>query len=336
LSERVLLVGPIPPPTGGIAAHVAALARALGALGIGASVVDTRSRLRFASALGRAGLARDRIHVHVCGHNRRSYGVLAACLAASPARPALVTLHSGLVPRFLGELTRGARGTIAELLGRAGSVIAVSDAVAEAVEALGVPRPVVATPFIGHGLRPGRPPIRVAAARAAGQTVLAAAVAPGPEYGAPLLVAAFAKLAALLPEACLAVFGPGGADRDVARALAARGLGDRVLALGELQPVAALGALAACDALLRPTSVDGDAVTVREARALGRRVVASDAAPRPPGTTLFPSGDADALVAATRAALRAPSPPACTEDGLATLLRLYQLAGVACAASPDA
>jgi glycogen synthase len=344
MADGVLLIGPVPPPSGGIASHVAALQRALAGEGVPAPVVDPRQRLRLVGELSRAGLAAEPVHLHVCGHNRSSYGLLAACLAATPRLPAMVTLHSGLLPGYLEEVTATGRRTIAGLLERAAAVICVSAAVAEAVAALGVPTGhlEIISPFIAAGLRPGRPPVHVAAAGEAGETLLVAAVARGREYGIDVLVHGFARVAALRSSAMLVVFGPGGADRDVARRLEARGLGDRVLALGELDPHTALATLAAADVVLRPTLADGDAVTVREARALGRRVVASDVATRPPGTMVFPAGDSLALASATLRALERPPPPAEIDDGFGPLARVYarlgvaSLQGAACAASPAA
>jgi glycosyltransferase involved in cell wall biosynthesis len=47
--------------------------------------------------------------------------------------------------------------------------------------------------------------------------------------------------------------------------------------------------------VLRPTNTDGDALTVREALYLGKMVIASDVVKRPEGTTLFKNRDAVSL-----------------------------------------
>jgi len=337
MSEHVVLVGPIPPPTGGIATHVASLARALAEAGARATLVDSRQRLRLVGELSRAGLAGDIVHLHVCGHNRRSYGLLAACLAATPRRPAMVTLHSGLTPGYLEDVTATGRRTIAGLLGRASMVVSVSQRIASAVHGLGVRQVEVVSSYLGHAPRAGHPPVRVAAAHAAGSTLIAAAMAPGPEYGAEVLVHGFARIAAADPDATLVIFGPGGADRVIARRLDERGLGERVIALGELEAHEVQAVLGVADLVVRPTLADGDAITLREARALGRRAVASDVAARPPGTRLFPAGDTAAFAVAVLAALREPAPPAATQDGFAQLAAIYGrlgMEGIACAASP--
>lgn len=330
MAERIILVGPVPPPNGAIAVHVAALARALGAIGAAATVVDPRSRVRLVETLRRAAAARDCVHVHVSGATARSYGLLASCLATTPS---MITLHDARVPAFLDDLAGKARAIVAELLARASAVVAVSPEIADAVAELGVARPHVISPLLAPTLRAGWPPAHVAAA--AGAPLFAAAVGTARDESVSFLVAGFARLAAVYSGAVLAVFGPGG-DVEVARRLDDRGLGDRVLALGELDPPAALGTIAACDVLLQP-GLDGG---VREARALGRRVVASDARRRPAGTQLFPAGDVEGMVAAVRAALARPAAPAVTEDGFVALCDVYARLGAAevyaCAASPGA
>jgi glycosyltransferase involved in cell wall biosynthesis len=59
----------------------------------------------------------------------------------------------------------------------------------------------------------------------------------------------------------------------------------------------------ASDVFLRATNTDGDAVTVREALSMGVPVVASDASRRPEGAVLFESRNAVALTAAVRRVL---------------------------------
>ncbi len=66
------------------------------------------------------------------------------------------------------------------------------------------------------------------------------------------------------------------------------GLKDSVLFITRPLPEA-LPLWAASTVYLRPTSTDGDAVAVRESLSVGTPVVASDAAPRPAGTIVFPS-----------------------------------------------
>src|SRR5262245_16710192 len=91
--RRVLLVGAIPPPTGGVATHVQELARALGEAGAEVTVVDPRRRCRLLVELARA----DVVHLHTNGHNRGSWMLAALCAC----RRSLLTLHSGLAPAYI-------------------------------------------------------------------------------------------------------------------------------------------------------------------------------------------------------------------------------------------
>ena len=271
-------------------------------------IVPARGAVRFAAALAAVAVERRLVHVHTSGANPRSWAVAAAAARARlpGAPPALLTLHSGLCPAYLARADaprRTARATCAAF----GRVLAVSRAIADALQGCGVPMHLVRVlpAFVAGELVAGPPPRGFAALRAARAPLFAAALAPGPTYGEALLLGAFASLRARLPRAALVVFGPG----TECGASAAVGLVGGVLALGELDHSAALAVISGADVFVRPTRSDGDALSVREALALGRRVVASAIGHRPPGCMLFPSGDADALSARLAEAAALPAPP---------------------------
>ncbi|MGC3996224.1 MAG: glycosyltransferase [Anaeromyxobacter sp.] len=314
---RVALVGNWPPPQGGVAVHVAALARSLRARGAdvrvldlgegghaGPALVPARGARRLSLALAGVAAERRLVHLHTSGANLPSWCVaLAAGRARRPGAPrGVLTLHSGSLPAWL------AGSPARRLLARAacagfGTVVAVSEAIAAALREAGVPaaRLRVLEAFSPALLEPPAPPPGLAALRAAAAPLVAAAVLPGPVYGPDLLLPAFARLRARHPQAVLAVMGQGSQDPPFRGAPGVAGL-------GELAHAAALAVLAAADVFVRATRVDGDALTVREALALGCRVVASDVGHRPAGCLLFPPGDAVALGEALlrAAALRRP------------------------------
>lgn len=322
--HSLLLIGPVPPPSGGVATAIRTLGQAVARRGVPIEMIDpAKGRAAFARRAARARAGRALVHVHVCGHNVSSYGLVAAARLLSVGAPFVLTLHSGILPEYLGALARAGRAALRVLLERADRVVCVSAANQRAVAALGVDpaRLLVVSPFIADGLSLRDHPV------GAGST-LAAMVAPEVWYGASLLVDGFAAFAEHHSEARLVVFGAGGADREVARALAGRGLGDRVHARGELAHEDVLELLSRADVLVRPTLADGDSVTVREALALGCRVVASDAVARPAAARTFPVGDAEALAAALERALGEPPPPRDTSDGLAPMLALYSALGL--------
>ncbi len=322
----VVLIGPVAPPPGGVASSIAALAGALGRRGARVTVVDPRRRTTVVATLLRAAFRRAVVHLHLCGHNRRSFYLLAlARLLAGPA-PFVVTLHSGILPQYLGGLSRAARFAVRRLLLSVDRIACVSAATAEAVVALGVPREhvIVASPFIGEGLADAAP----TPYRRNGEILVSVMAAEPPAlYGLDLVRDAFPSVVRSRPAARLVVFGTGGADRALADELRERGFGDRVEAIGELEHDSVLALLRASDVFLRPTRADGDSMAVREALAVGCRVVASDAAVRPPGTVVFPAGDAAGFADGVDRALDTPRGAVRGDDGLATMVSLYRALG---------
>jgi hypothetical protein len=90
----------------------------------------------------------------------------------------------------------------------------------------------------------------------------------------------------------------------------------------------AAAALARSRVMIRPTTADGDSVAVREALALGAVVIATDAAPRPSGTIVVPTGDSEGLYSRVVTALRAPAERAAripsSDSCLKELERIYR------------
>jgi len=335
---RVALVGNWPRPYGGVAVHVAALAGALRARGVdvvvldighgdhrGAGVRPARGPLRYALALSAVAAEGRLVHVHTSGANLRSWLV---ALAAGRARRAgaprgVLTLHSGSAPAYLrGDGAR--RALAAAACTGYGAVVAVNGEIAEVLIRAGVDRSrvTVLPAFSKEVLEPPEPPATLAAFRSRHAPLLAAALAPGPIYGADLLAEAFRRLRRSFPGAGLAVFGAGTDGPPWT--------GPALLGLGEIGHSSALAVLAEADVFVRPTLADGDALTVREALALGCAVVASDVGHRPPGCLVFPARDVEALTArlAEAVAMGRQPAPAAAEGGFGTLLELYRgLAG---------
>lgn len=325
----LLLVGALPPPTGGVATHVNDLRAALFRTGVQISVVDPRDHLGLVRALATARARGDLVHLHTNGHNPRSWTLAALC---TMARPSVLTLHSGLAPEFM----RAHRLRVRAICRRYDAIVAVSPPIAAALDDCGVPseRVTVAPAFTPcRSALKLRPP-GVARARALHAPLLAATVVPAqPEYGADVLLDAFALVRARLPSAGLLVYGPGTRDPSWFGEIARRDLQRSIHLLGELDRARSLGTIAAADLFVRPTRADGDAVSVREALALGRPVVASAVGQRPSGTILFPAGDPGACAEMIFHALGnggqpAVIPSAPESDCLPTLFAIYGRWGV--------
>ncbi|MDB4970140.1 MAG: glycosyltransferase-like protein [Myxococcales bacterium] len=331
--RRVLIVGALPPPSGGVATHCRELARALEAAGLRVDLIDPRrvgpagrdGRPRLLARLALARLRREIVHVHTNGHNRGSWTVAALC-GLGHTGASILTLHSGLAPDYIRK-----HRTLARLVaGRYSAVVAVNEAIAAALTDAGVApsKIVVSAAFTPSSLAFRLSPPGLAQIRRAHPLLIACALAPGPEYGAAVMLDAFAAVRAREPRAGLVIYGPGTREPALAAAVRARGLGGAVHQLGEMARERALAIVAAADVFVRPTLADGDAISVREALALGRPAVASNVGARPPEAKLFPVGDSAACAEQIFQSLATRLPEyAHRVDCLPTLLDLYGRVG---------
>ena len=103
---KVLLVGPLPPPSGGISVHVMQTQRRLTAAGVTCCVLDpsrTPSKVTLLRRLMQYASQGWAIHLHTNGHNRKSWLMAFICgsIATAFRVPAHLTLHSGMVPDYL-------------------------------------------------------------------------------------------------------------------------------------------------------------------------------------------------------------------------------------------
>ncbi|HEY6910550.1 MAG TPA: glycosyltransferase family 4 protein [Myxococcales bacterium] len=291
-------------------------------------VVPAGGMARFSALLGAYAARGFRIHVHTGGANPRSWMLAQACAAAGRlSGGALITLHSGLMPAWLSNAPSRAALARAVLLQFA-RVVAVSEPIRDALARCGVDGVIVVPAFSREFVKPSAPPEGLEEIRAGARPLYCAMIAPRPEYGATILLDAFAQVRARLPEAALVLYGP--------QSESVRAAG--VHPFGELQRPQALALMAACDVFVRPTLADGDSVSVREALALGCRVVATAVGHRPPEVRLVPPGLsaplAEALVQVASGIAerqeRAQGAPAA--GGLQPILSLYGVEA-ACAAS---
>lgn len=139
---RVLLIGPCPPPHGGISVHVSGIQRQLIAAGVTCRVLDmslVRPGLRFAWIVLRHAIEGWTLHVHTNGHNVKSWLIALGCGLAGQSRGGcILTLHSGLVPGYLetAPLWRRRLATLACSLYR--QVICVSPEIRSALLSLGL------------------------------------------------------------------------------------------------------------------------------------------------------------------------------------------------------
>jgi glycogen(starch) synthase len=336
---KVLLVGPYPPPHGGISVHILEVRKHLRMAGIHCRVVNVDPRalespdyicvrggldlfFKLASYAARGWT----LHVHTNGHNRKSWLIaLTAGVAGMFGRRNVLTLHSGLVPEYLAPGRLGPR-----VLARLSSsfyrrVIAVSRAVQDAVVSLGVPanRVELLPSFIFT--KPGfaeRFPLQ-------GQSpVLGTTLFFRPEYGFSLLIDAVDRLREKHPGIACLMMGSGEQQEQARQMVAERGLQAVIFFLGNVDHEKCLSIMSQCDLFVRPALADGDANCVREALALGIPVIASRVGTRPPGTILFQTGNVEDLITKidetwSRPAPRLPEAGTVSKGHIENLIGIY-------------
>jgi glycosyltransferase involved in cell wall biosynthesis len=312
LLAHVTLAGFYPPPMGGESLHVKQLAELLRECGVEVDVVNldrsARPSREYRSAGSRLGRMRMLLgaagsssvfHLHAIGHNRLSWGVIAAVALSVwvRRRAALLTIHSGVFPSYVatfGPIRSWLAGRVLRAFRR---ILCVNGDIAATVRALGIDpqKALVVSPFLG--IR------KVPCLTTADEEIatryhpLLVAVGGGdrdPGQGLPTIVQACRGLLRRFPGAGVVFLG-GRVNRALAPLMGEADVRDHVVCLGEVSHERCLALLAASDVLVRSTFADGDSIAVREGLALGVPVVASDTAYRPVGVRTFKKGDAGDL-----------------------------------------
>lgn len=343
-SAGVLLVGPYPPPHGGVSVHVEGLRDRLEQSGIPVMVVNARPGAppsdEYISVGGAFGLlwrvarcARRGwvVHVHINGHNTKSWLLALICAIGGIVAPRkMLTVHSGMVPDYLAG-GRGWRAALARLACRAfDRIVCVSEEIRGALHDAGcaADHMIVVPAYLPRDSAPAALPDWLDGWLDERSPLLATTLAFEPEYRFDLLVEAVARLRREHPRLGCVVMGGGSGEREARGLVARRGLDDAVAMLGDVDHRLCLRVFSAVDLYVRCTDRDGDAISVREALALGTPVVASDVGGRPADAVLFPAGDVDAMVHTVteilRRSPRAVVHPGGTRDTTSLLAGIYE------------
>jgi glycosyltransferase involved in cell wall biosynthesis len=324
----ILILGPIPPPFGGISVHLSRLVPKLQRSGLKVGVLNHfgSTAMPFVmAALSRNPLNYYRVpkrfparivHYH---HSRWPYLVaLALGKGSSPARY-ILTLHSGDIQKhfpssksrtpFVGWITRWA-------LRHFDTIICVDPKIASFIRGhLDRQRLEVLPAFLESPDHEAEEyDATIETFLKSGRVLVVAAygvqfLQDGREvYGVDTAVEAFSELAQEQEDLRLVIFvarrpSRGKPRRHLARLerrLEEAGVRDRVLIVFDCPLVPALRENSV---FVRPTRAEGDAVSVREARRAGIPVIASDVVRRPRGVILFSGDDVTELCVALRAVL---------------------------------
>ena len=328
---KILLIGPYPPPHGGVSVHVAGIHLQLIAAGIPCRVLDTgrdRLGLVFGIVLLRHAWQGWTLHLHTNGHNLKSWLVALACgLAGLSSGGCILTLHSGMAPGYLLAAPRWGRrlaGFVCSLYTR---VICVSDGIRNAL--LSISLPPERTEIVPACLMTKRPEASLDPSTLAWvgrhQPLLSTTLFFRPEYGFDLLATTVARLRLSYPSVGCLVMGSGEQRGEAERRIHETGLEENVLMLGDVNHETCLSLMSVSDVFVRPTLADGDSISVREALALGVPVVASDIGTRPPGAILFQPGDVEEMLFKVEMAITKPRNGEVPVAGcMVRLMEIYQ------------
>jgi glycogen synthase len=294
---KILLIGPYPPPHGGVSVHVSGIHLQLIAAGVRCRVLDTsrdRPGLGFGIVLLRHAWQGWTLHVHTNGHNLKSWLVALGCgLAGKSSGGCILTLHSGMAPGYLRAASTWRRSLAAFVCSLYTRVICVSDEIRSAILSLGLPAH--RTEIVPACLSTERTEVALDASILAWigrhQPLFSTTLFFRPEYGFDLLATAVARLRLRYPSVGCLVMGSGEQREEAERKIHETGLEENVFLLGDVNHDACLALMSASDVFIRPTLEDGDSTSVREALSLGVPVVASRIGTRPPDAILFQPGD---------------------------------------------
>ena len=341
---KVLLLGPYPPPQGGVQTNLVAIREYLRARGVPCMVINlTRHRQDERDGLYFPRGARELIgllfrldydiaHLHFGGDLHRRLLVLALLIGCMPGRRAVLTFHSGGYPSSEAGRKAGHWSLAGVALRSLDRLIGVNQELASFFSRLGVPRQKirVVCPFADARFDPSEPlPPRLAAFCGAYQPLLISISGLEPEYGLPLQIDAMEDILATHPKAGLVILGTGSKEAELRALIESKPYAKSILLAGDVPHASTLRALSEADLFLRTTLYDGDSISVREALAIGIPSIVSDNGMRPPGVRLFPVGDRGAMVRVALDALREPrrravSTSTASSEGLDEVYAIYE------------
>ena len=339
---RVVLLGPYPPPHGGVQTNLVAIRQYLRDRGIWCGAINlTRHRgaagedvyyPRSGSELLRLllHLRYDILHLHIGGNlTPRLLGLLLVC-TLMPRAKTVLTFHSGGYPSSPEGKTAAPWTLRGLIFRRLDAIIGVNAEIVNMFERFGVPPKRLRLIYPHAVLQPASPaeyPEELGRFLKAHTPVLLTVGLLEPEYDLPLQIEALGPIRARFPAAGLAIIGSGSLEGTLRERIAAQPWRDHILLCGDVPHDVALRAIADCDALLRTTLYDGDSISVREALHLGTPVIATDNGMRPEGVALIRGSGSEALCAAIGQQFesgRAARRPSAGEENLEAVLRLYR------------
>lgn len=341
---RIVQLGPMPPPHGGVSTNMMAIHHMLTRLGHSSRIIDVTNRgagseavhvlkPRTAVTLVKMllQLECDIVHYHIGGNFTSRLSLLTLFCGMLPAKRSVVTFHSGGYARENALLAkpRSLRGLAFRSIDL---VIGVNEQMREMFRAYGVAeeRVRIIPPF---DLQRPDPRISLPSdledfARRSKPFLLAVG-ALEPEYRNEFLIDAMAHVTGLFPNAGLMIVGSGSLRADLDSDIARTGLRDRIKMTGNLDRSIVLHLINRADTMLRITDYDGDSIALREALFMGTPVIASDNAHRPNGVLIMkmppdPEQLTERLIEAKEVQLSSHAGEVADESNIRSVIKVYE------------
>lgn len=318
---RVLLLGPYPPPHGGVQTNLVAIREFLLKNGVPCSVINiTRHRKPDADDVyypeGPAQviqlLARlnyDLLHLHIGGMLTNRLLALSLVCARWPGKKSVMTFHSGGFPSTPEGQALGPSSFAGFVLRSFDGIIGVNDEIISFLQKLRVRsgRARLISPYAFLGGDGAALPPGLENFFASHDPVLTSVGLLEPEYDLPSQIDAITPIRKKFPNAGLLMIGSGSLESSLREKIAASPSSTHILLPGDVPHASTMQAMKRSRMLLRTTLYDGDALSVREALQLGTPVIATDNGMRPAGVRLIPKLDLQALVAEVESELKQPA-----------------------------
>ena len=303
---KVVLLGPFPPPHGGVQTNLVAIREYLRHSGHSCDVVNlTHFRRQDGDGVyypaGAAALMRllwqlpaDIVHLHFGGDLTPRLVGLALFCSLLPGRKTVLTFHSGGYPGSPAGRTAAPATLRGFVLRRLDGLIGVNAEIAALFGKFGVPKQRIRTilPFSVQPPDRSLPmPEHLAAFLATHKPALLMVAGLEPLYDLPMQIDVMAEILRRHPRAGLLIVGSGSLEQSLRARIAATPYSDRIVLYGDMPHALTLRATEECDLLLRTTLYDGDSISVREALYIGTPVIATDNGMRPAGVHLVPPSD---------------------------------------------
>lgn len=285
-AQCVVLVGPLPPPPGGIANQTRQLGRLLGTEGVDVRTVRTNEPLRpgwLESLRGLRGVLRlvalrrelartlcEGQVVHVMANSGWAWFLFAAPAIRAAARrglPVLVNYRGGLAETFLARSGR----RVIPTLKQASALVVPSRFLQEVFARHGMDAAIIPNIVDLDVFHPVQPPNA-----GSGRSHVVITRSLETIYGIDTAIRAAAIVRRALPQLRLSIAGSGPEREPLARLVAELGLGDAVRFTGRLEVPQVAALYAEADLALNPSRVDNTPNSLLEAAACGLPIVSTN------------------------------------------------------------